>query len=80
MRKPDELALLELLKSGMKRPYNTLGVAFVYGCAAAVGMHENRLHYILEKWADRGIWEYGMSARTGWFTPDAFDDKGQEGL
>lgn len=31
-------------------------------------MHHRRLYRVLEKWADRGWWEYGVSLRTGWLT------------
>jgi hypothetical protein len=31
---------------------------------------EKRVQYILEKWTDRGIWNYGISAFAGWFETD----------
>jgi hypothetical protein len=32
-----------------------------------------RGYYLLEKWDDKGWWEYGVSLRTGWFTSKAPD-------
>ena len=33
-----------------------------------VGMPEKRLYYILLKWSNRDLWDYGVNARWGWFT------------
>lgn len=30
----------------------------------------NQWYYYLTKWAKKGWFEYGVSARTGWFTPE----------
>jgi len=29
-----------------------------------------RLYYVLDKWSDKGYWEYGVSLRSGWLTED----------
>lgn len=31
---------------------------------------DKQLMYYLEKWTNNGYWEYGVSLRTGWFTPE----------
>lgn len=36
-------------------------------------MNHNRLFYILDKWVSKGIWDYGVSLRAGWFTPEALE-------
>jgi len=41
--------------------------------AKRLGMNENRAWYILEKWANKGWLEYGVSPFYGWLT-----DKGKE--
>lgn len=33
------------------------------------GMHPRRAEYLFNKWIDKGWWECGVSARTGWLTP-----------
>lgn len=35
---------------------------------AIQGHARRRLFGVLEKWADRNWWEYGVSVRTGWLT------------
>lgn len=30
----------------------------------------NRVLYVLEKWYRKGWWDYGVSLRSGWLTPD----------
>jgi hypothetical protein len=32
-----------------------------------IGMNEKRACYILQKWTDRGIWNYGGNPLFGWF-------------
>ena len=29
-----------------------------------------RQYYLLEKWSDKGFWDYGVSARGGWITEE----------
>lgn len=47
--------------------------------AAAVGAYlqvpdlpgnPKRVEYVLDKWCRRGWWEYGVSLRSGWLTPE----------
>lgn len=33
-----------------------------------LGMNHKRAAYILEKWTDKGWWDYGVSVMAGWFT------------
>lgn len=33
---------------------------------------KQNMHY-LEKWTSKGWWEYGVSLRTGWFTPEGIE-------
>jgi len=32
-----------------------------------------RWGYILSKWADAGLWNYGVSLRSGWLTSDGVE-------
>jgi hypothetical protein len=36
-------------------------------------MEPKRGYYLLEKWEERGWWEYGVSVRAGWFTPEGIE-------
>ncbi len=38
-----------------------------------MGVPPKRVAYWLDKWTDKGLWNYGVSARSGWVT-----DKGKE--
>lgn len=69
--KPDELAALKALAAA--GPYEG-GVAM--RVLNALGTHPNRGYRLAEKWErkfcstnDPG-WEYGVSLRSGWLTPD----------
>lgn len=68
MIKPDELALFKALRS---LPTCQPGVCAIIKTLASLGIHENRGHRILMKWSDRDWWDYGVSARGGWFTDTA---------
>ena len=35
-----------------------------------VQMPPKRRRYLLNKWADRGLYDYGVSLETGWLTPE----------
>jgi hypothetical protein len=72
MVKADECELLAYLLRA------TGGQPFVAGKARgaedALSMHPKRLDSILEKWSNRGRWDYGVSAISGWFTPEFCDE------
>lgn len=40
---------------------------FVDEVARELGIPDKRSYSILMKWSGRGLWNYGVSARTGWF-------------
>ena len=65
MVKQDELDLEKALRA--ERPKPTIAGPTTKEIADRLGMHVNRLYYILEKWSDNGKWEYGVSLQTGWF-------------
>jgi len=56
--KADERELLNEVKAG----------AWPYDAAMAMGMNHKRLHYLVEKWSDRGLLECGVSPEYGWLT------------
>lgn len=60
--KPDERLLAVALS--VERQPDTIGIT------RTLGIPEKRWHYLLDKWADNGRWEYGVSLRTGWWTAD----------
>lgn len=74
MRKPDEVALynaLRLLTGGEAHYGIARSGRFADEVARDLGIPEKRATFLLDKWSDRGWWDYGVSARTGWFTPEA---------
>ncbi len=60
MIKRDEQKLFKLVEHTGKWPR---------AIAKAIGMHPKRCRYICDKWADKGIYEYGVSVEMGWLTP-----------
>lgn len=70
-RKSDEIRLYNLLRQRPGEHEKPLGLADDYFEAAQI--HPGRGYYVLEKWADKGWWDYGVSLRGGWFTPQAPD-------
>lgn len=63
--KQDERDLLrEALKSAGQGNKPTV---FVDALGASIGIPSKRVHFILAKWCDKGWWNYGVTARSGWF-------------
>ncbi len=56
-KRPDEVELWRLLEEEDLRPR--------YG-AERIGMDPNRLRYLCEKWAGKGIYDYGVACDLGW--------------
>jgi hypothetical protein len=54
-----------LLKAVENQPYK-FGSAIKYS-------GDKQLMYYLEKWTAKGFWEFGVSLRTGWFTPEGIE-------
>lgn len=68
MRKSDEIALY----AAVRESRGTGAIVPVWpDLSGFLGIHENRAQSILLKWDSKGWWEYGVSARMGWFTNDA---------
>lgn len=70
MRKPDEIELYAAVRHLRVQPYEA-GRELPDATAARLGIAEKRGYCLLQKWADKGWWDYGVSLRCGWFTPDA---------
>ena len=76
--KADEVALRRaVLRNGKSSPLRLVSLGRVHTSTcddyplpvvAWSLMHHRRLYRVLEKWTDRGWWEYGVSPRTGWLT------------
>lgn len=62
--KPDEREFLDALR---KRGPNKVK-PFAFEIAESLGMNYKRAQYLYLKWSERGWWDYGVSARTGWLT------------
>lgn len=67
MKDDERAALLALFRSHDRRPYSDRRLL---ADETVNFVHPKRLGYLLEKWTDKGWWDYGVSARTGWFTPE----------
>jgi hypothetical protein len=57
--KPDEVALWAAIQDG----------TWPRHAGSALGMHPKRVISLCEKWADRGIYNYGVTADLGWVEP-----------
>lgn len=69
MKKPDEIALFALMRAS---PGVLVDAGFPCEVAGdALGIPRKRVYSLLDKWADCGWWDYGVSLRSGWFTKDA---------
>lgn len=64
MKEKEKLFIKELLKNNPK-PYEA-GIAMDYS-------DDKQFMYYLEKWTRKGWWDYGVSLRSGWFTPEGVD-------
>lgn len=66
MRKPEEIKLYAILKE--KRPLPCGTFADDHFEEAGCG---KKGYYYLRKWDEKGWWDYGVSLRSGWFTPES---------
>lgn len=81
MVKQDELDFMRLMAQlGSVYYYDTEsrtayerdgGTTFILG--RQLGIHDNRIEYLCNKWIDRGWAECGVSARTCWLTKAGVD-------
>lgn len=62
MKEDEKKLMLELKRLGSRR------IIFATDVGVALGMHENRANYILQKWVNIGVWKHGTSIRTGSLT------------
>lgn len=74
-RHADEVQLFEALRTLVARAHHRcICSAFppgrdVYDFALeALGMAPKRTDYLLDKWTRQGLFDWGVSIRTGWFT------------
>lgn len=67
--KPDERELIAWLLTeiagGDDRP-----MPCVWMQLPGTSMVPKRLEYTLDKWMGRGLWEFGVTLESGWFTPE----------
>lgn len=64
-KRPDEIALWNSFGQGAE-PINGLYYHWVRDAAQALGIPHKRAEYLCIKWAEQGIYEYGVSAQLGW--------------
>jgi len=65
--KDDEVRFL--VKLARERPKQAADGPFADAVGASLGIHPKRVDYLLQKWTDKGWWNYGVSARSGWLEP-----------
>ncbi len=72
MIKPDEEMFFFMCKGlcGQQQPDRTLVKDLIL--TPGFPIHPKRAMMMLEKWTDRGWWEYGVSLWTGWMTDKAY--------
>jgi len=72
MRKADEITLYAALRDLHGGPFNAKRCPeFADAVGVFFGIQPKRVYGLLEKWVRLGWWEYGVSVRAGWFTPEA---------
>lgn len=72
MRKADEITFYAALRELHGGPFNAKSYPeFADAVGVFFGIHPARVHALLYKWARVGWWDYGVSVRSGWFTPEA---------
>jgi hypothetical protein len=67
--KPDERALIAALLDSCGGKAYAPGAALADEIGGRLGIHPNRVHALLEKWEKLGLWDSGVTTRSGWFTP-----------
>ena len=67
-RKQDELDMMELLYEDTEGYGPKSGSLLYYETPI-----KKRKTSILEKWSDKGLWEYGVSLRAGWLTKKGWE-------
>jgi hypothetical protein len=60
----DETAFWTALRSKGKHP----NVDGWEEAVSEVAISDKRAHYLAEKWSRRGLWDSGVTLRSGWFT------------
>lgn len=73
MRKPDEVALFNLLRAEIDS-LNADTFVDAFPCEIIgdrLGIPRKRVYSLLDKWDRNRWWEFGVSLRSGWFTPNA---------
>lgn len=64
--KQREKTLAEFLLDLCDQPYDG-------GFALDTIGSDKQLHYYLDKWTQKGWWNYGVTARSGWWTPEGIE-------
>lgn len=67
MRKADEIAFYALARAARARGVAVRDTISSPQCPVP----GKRAHYLLNKWATRGWYDYGVSLDLGWFTANA---------
>lgn len=65
MKEREQKLVQNLMKLTYAKPYKA-------GMAIEL-VTDKQIHYYLEKWAENGWWDYGVSVRSGWFTPEGVE-------
>jgi hypothetical protein len=83
--KPDERALLILVSKvhgGANKPNQHTGkdIPFLDAIGERIGMHPKRANGIGLKWTDKNWWNYGVTVRSGWLTPEGYNESIKESL
>jgi hypothetical protein len=78
-RKLEEIALYAALRALAPGAYMNPGIEAIEDQARRLGVPEKRAFCWVEKWCCKGWWDYGVSLRGGWFTPEAPPSLGERG-
>lgn len=71
--KADEIAFYAALRAMAPGAYGAgaPGLLAIEEQARRLGIPEKRAFGLVEKWCRKNWWDYGVSLRGGWFTPEA---------
>lgn len=74
--KPAEQQFLRAVLAAHAGPYHDHQRSkppFAAEIAQGMGQNEKQALRWVEKWDARGWWDYGVSLRSGWFTPEGYE-------
>ena len=72
MKSDERVFLIEFYEARNFQPYDSEGAITARELINTPGfpLHYKRAWYLLEKWSDKGWYDYGVTLDLGWLTPE----------